>query len=129
MQVGSQESLLATTFNFGTQSEKSYRESGFVCWENFLHADAIDLLQKAFDAVLAECDPEIDKEWIMNIHQLLPAEKNWVWRLSIEPKLVRAVRRCLKSDRVTLYCSQLAYRHPGSKVFTPWHQVGSSVLL
>lgn len=120
----SQKSFISDSFEFTCADEREYAENGFVCWQRFLSAEGLRRLQHECSQVLAECDARVDREWILNLHQLLPPDNNWVWALANEPKLVAAVQRCLKSSEVVLYCSQLAVRHAGSKSYTPWHQDG-----
>ena len=117
-------SLLAESFEFSAADEDAYEKHGFVCWQALLSNDGLTTLRQACDAVLVECDARADKEWIMNLHQLLPPGNNWMWALANEPKIVSAVQRCLKSTAVVLYCSQLAVRPAHSRTYTPWHQDG-----
>ena len=64
-----------------------------------------------------------DEEWLLNIHQLLPTEKNWMIELASAPGLLKHLRRHLGPD-IALYCSQICVKSAGQGRHVPWHQDG-----
>lgn len=59
----------------------------------------------------------------MNLHQRLPPESNWMWRLATEPKILDIMEHMLGPD-IVLFSTQLATKRPLDGKDVPMHQVG-----
>ena len=66
----------------------------------------------------------IDDEWILNIHQTLPVEENWMWALATNQIVVEILERMLGKG-FQLYASQLHRKAPNRGHDVPWHQDGN----
>lgn len=116
---------------FGVAESQSFARDGFVLWQRFLTPRALSRLRREVDSALEKKHPEIDAEWIQNIHQH-PAGA-WMWELASSDGVAQAAR-AVCGGPVVLYGSQIAVRVPRMKWessqlergldTTPWHQDG-----
>jgi hypothetical protein len=81
-------------------------------------------LREKVDAIYREKDPSVDGEWILNLHQILPEDDNWMWSIATNEFVVQMLERMLGPD-VQLYASQLHRKGPHSGHEVPWHQDGN----
>ena len=75
--------------------------------------------------VLEHMRSSCDEEWLLNIHQLLPADKNWMLELASASGLLQHLRRHLGPE-IALYCSQICVKSAKRGCHVPWHQDGDA---
>ena len=109
-------------------------KDGFVIFPKFLSSQTLRFLREQVDDVYEQLHPGVDGEWVLNLHQQLPAANNWMWDLATSPFIVGLLRKQL-GPNIVLYCSQLhRKRHfcegscgvPGLNSEVPWHQDGGA---
>ena len=112
---------------YGASQKRQFEENGFILFPNFLTKQGLKKIRKKVDAIYSEKDPKIDGEWILNVHQLLPEDDNWMWEIATNPTLVGILEDMLGKG-VNLYASQLHRKEPGGGTDVPWHQDGNEAV-
>ena len=74
--------------------------------------------------VYEDKDPTIDGEWILNLHQILPENENWIWDIATS-EIVICIMEKMLGPGVQLYASQLHRKGPLDGHAVPWHQDGN----
>eukprot|EP00939_MAST-03C_sp_MAST-3C-sp1_P001325 g1325.t1 len=119
--------------------EKTYAETeheifekkGFVTMTSFLTEEALAFLRAQVDHVWRFKHPSVQKSWLMNLHEILPQDRNWIWKLATEPAIVDIVRHHLGKHFV-FNSAQILVKPPmsedskGGRII-PWHQDGQII--
>eukprot|EP00750_Incisomonas_marina_P002653 INCI12537.1.p1 GENE.INCI12537.1~~INCI12537.1.p1 ORF type:complete len:282 (+),score=37.47 INCI12537.1:34-879(+) len=118
------------------EAANTLQRDGFVVFRQFLSSQSLRSLRRHVDDVYRNKSPGVDGEWILNLHQQLPRESNWMWALATAPFIVKLLQSQL-GPNVVLYCSQLHCKRrfqtqsdegdqPGFNSAVPWHQDGGA---
>ena len=108
-----------------------YESEGFCFIRGFLTAEALGYLRERVAHVWSHMHADVQRGWIMNLHQVLPREDNWMWKLATDPRILEIVRMHYGPDFV-FNSSQILVKPPttedaagGREV--PWHQDGQII--
>ena len=97
-----------------TYDHEEFEREGFSFLKRFLTKDALEFLRAQVDHVWKYKHPTVQKAWIMNLHQLLPEDRNWVWKLATEPQLLATIEKHLGKHFV-LNSAQILVKPPVNK--------------
>lgn len=115
---------------FDGAKQKLFFKAGYILLHKMLTQEGLSFLREKVDEIYQEKHPAVDGEWILNIHQVLPKEANWMWSLATDPFIVQMLDATLGPGS-QLYASQLHRKAPASAAEggggheVPWHQDGS----
>ena len=96
--------LIDSRFRHNRRMLSRFNEAGFVTFTPFLTAAATSAIAADISAIYtAACvQGKLDSEWIEQLHQSLPPERNWVWALASHPKVVAMMQQHLGSRDIVL---------------------------
>lgn len=84
---------LESSVGYSASDAAAFSDRGYHTWPAFLTPASAAALRDKVDAVWAQAtDHGIDTEWIMNLHQSLPADDNWMWELATHPVVLAIMR-------------------------------------
>eukprot|EP00039_Didymoeca_costata_P015080 m.251872 g.251872 ORF g.251872 m.251872 type:complete len:305 (+) comp16151_c1_seq12:134-1048(+) len=120
-------SFVASSFEMTKLLGKHLHKEGYLVVQQFLSKRGLEYLKRKVDTIYNTLSSRVHKEWVLSLHQMLPHEENWMWRLATEPKLLDIVESLLGED-IVLFSTQLANKPPNSGTVVPWHQDGDKCL-
>eukprot|EP01126_Amoeba_proteus_P064912 TRINITY_DN9142_c0_g1_i1.p1 TRINITY_DN9142_c0_g1~~TRINITY_DN9142_c0_g1_i1.p1 ORF type:complete len:280 (+),score=61.00 TRINITY_DN9142_c0_g1_i1:219-1058(+) len=116
-------------FEYGINEHTQFEKEGYCFVLNFLSETGLEFLRERVDWLwnhLGKDWHEEEKEWLMNLHQQLPDDDNWLWDLATHPKLLSILRQHL-GENIILYSSQIFVKPPEGGHLVPWHQDGTTL--
>ena len=102
--------LHAEESGWSADRNAAFVRDGFFLFDRFLGRGAVRSLRIHVDAALRRGDVA-DEEWVLGLHETLPASSNWMWSLARE---VSPVAAAILGAPVALYCSQISSKSPAA---------------
>eukprot|EP00041_Stephanoeca_diplocostata_P009296 m.143000 g.143000 ORF g.143000 m.143000 type:complete len:302 (+) comp17682_c0_seq5:405-1310(+) len=115
--------MISDRFRFNRRHSLTFNRDGFLVIPSLLSEHALSYLQSEVAAIYAGKTSAVHDEWVMNLHQRLSPERNWMWRLATEPKILDIIELMLGPD-IVLFSTQIATKRPNDGKRVPLHQDG-----
>ncbi len=84
-----------TPIRYGAEEHASFEREGYCICPSFLTPEGLAYLQSRADYVWRNKSKLTQEAWLMNLHQVLPCDDNWMWRLGTHPTVLGIVQRHL----------------------------------
>ena len=98
--------IVSPDFQYGATQHAQFSQDGYCICPNFLTPIGLRYLQSRADHIWRNKSPFTQEAWLMNLHQVLPRDDNWMWELATHPTVLNVIERHLGFVHgTTLFCT------------------------